>query len=347
MSGYALSVLPQHEALLRASAISPDVARERGYVSVDSRKQLQRYAKGFGSKCPVPGLLIPLRRADGSVWGYQYRPDAPRLMDGKPRKYETPFRQPGGIDIPVAVNGQLGDPSVPLLVTEGSRKADAAVSAGVACVSVLGVWNWRGSNATGGKVALPDWHDVALNGRRVVLAFDSDATSKPAVSKALAELASYLESKGARAEYLHLPDEGDGKTGLDDYLAGHDVNGLWGLVRPDPPVSATSATAVTSAEALSIPPAVASRVHTPPSWSSDQDILARLTGDMGVWCGFTGEERNARLTYLAITSRILDDPVSIAVKGLSSSGKSYTVTAVLRFFPDEAVITMTAMSERP
>jgi len=67
---------------------------------------------------------------------------------------------------------------------------------------------------------------------------------------------------------------------------------------------------------------------------------------MGVWCGFTGEERNAKLTYLAITSRILDDPVSIAVKGLSSSGKSYTVGAVLRFFPDEAVITMTAMSER-
>jgi hypothetical protein len=67
---------------------------------------------------------------------------------------------------------------------------------------------------------------------------------------------------------------------------------------------------------------------------------------MGVWCGFTGEHRNAKLTYLAITSRILDDPVSIAVKGLSSSGKSYTVGAVLKFFPKDAVITMTAMSER-
>jgi hypothetical protein len=65
-----------------------------------------------------------------------------------------------------------------------------------------------------------------------------------------------------------------------------------------------------------------------------------------VWCGFTGEHRNAKLTYLAITSRVLDDPVSIAVKGLSSSGKSYTIGTVLKFFPDEAVITMTAMSER-
>lgn len=341
MSGYALSIFPQHQDMLAASAIDPEVARARGYVSVDSRAQLRRHAEGFGAKCPVPGLLIPLRRKDGSVWGYQYRPDAPRVMDGKPRKYETPYQQRAGIDIPVAVNGQLGDPAVPLFVTEGSRKADAAVSAGLCCVSALGVWMWRGTNPVGGKVALAEWHDVALNGRRVVMAFDSDVTSKRAVAKALAELANYLESKGAKVEYLHLPDPGDGKTGLDDYLAAEGADGIWELVRPEPP----SPAAQTEDEGPT-PCAVPSQLHTPPSWVSDQDILAKLVCDMGEWCGFTGEERNAKLTYLAITSRILDDPVSIAVKGLSSSGKSYTVTAVLKFFPESAVITMTAMSER-
>jgi hypothetical protein len=235
MSGYALSILPQHQALLAASAIDPDVAKARGYVSMDSRKQLQRYAKGSGNKCPVPGLLIPLHRKDGSIWGYQYRPDAPRMMDGKPRKYETPWQQRAGIDIPVAINGKLDDPSEPLFATEGSRKADAAVSAGLVCVSLLGVWSWRGTSPVGGKIALPEWHDIALNGRRVILAFDSDVTSKPAVAKALAELANYLGSKGASAEYLHLPDDGDGKTGLDDFIAAHGVDGLWELVRPDPP----------------------------------------------------------------------------------------------------------------
>ena len=135
MTGYALSIFPDHADQLAASAITPEVARERGYVSIDSRKQLQRYAKGFGSKCPIPGLLIPLRRLDGSVWGYQYRPTAPRVMDGKPRKYETPFQQPGGIDIPPGIKDKIGDPSVPLLVTEGSKKADSAVSAR-ACVRV-------------------------------------------------------------------------------------------------------------------------------------------------------------------------------------------------------------------
>jgi hypothetical protein len=62
-------------------------------------------------------------------------------MDGKPRKYETPFQQPGGIDIPPAVKDQIGDPTVPLFITEGSKKADSAVSAGLCCVSVLGVCN--------------------------------------------------------------------------------------------------------------------------------------------------------------------------------------------------------------
>jgi hypothetical protein len=263
-------------------------------------------------------------------------------MDGKPRKYETPYQQPGGIDIPPAVKDKLGDPAVPLLVTEGSRKADSAVTAGLACVSVLGVWSWRGTNPAGGKAALPDWHDIALNGRRVILAFDSDVTVKPAVARALAELARFLTSKGASVEYLHLPGDGDGKCGLDDYIAAHGAAGLMELVRPDAPAVPAASTRTSP----SIPSAVDSQVHTPPSWVADQDILARLVCDMGVWCGFTGEHRNAKLTYLAVTSRILDDPVSIAVKGLSSSGKSYTVTAVLKFFPGDAVITMTAMSER-
>jgi hypothetical protein len=37
-------------------------------------------------------------------------------------------------------------------------------------------------------------------------------------------------------EYLHLPDEGDDKTGLDDFLAaGHTVTDLMALVKPSPP----------------------------------------------------------------------------------------------------------------
>lgn len=341
MPGYALSLFPQHVKLLEGSAISPGVARARGYVSVDTRKRLAEL--GFARyQRAVPGLLIPERRADGSVWGYQYRPDVPRVTRaGSTVKYETPAGQRNGIDVPPGIKETIGDPAVPLLVTEGSRKADAAVSAGVACVSLNGVWGWVGTNGQGGRLAVADWRDVALNdGRRVVLAFDSDVVRKRAVRAALSELARYLASKGARVEYLHLPDDEPGKTGLDDYIAAHGADGLWHLVRPDLPAVPPAAAPPP------IPPAVPPHPHTPPAWAADRDILARLVADMGKRCGFTGEQRNAKVAYLAVTSRILDDPVSIAFKGQSGSGKSYTVASVLKFFPEDAVIVMTAMSER-
>jgi hypothetical protein len=67
------------------------------------------------------------------------------------------------------------------------------------------VWSWLGKNPEGGKVAIPDWRDIALNGRRVILAFDSDVVAKKAVRAALTHLAGYLQIKDAKVEYLHLP----------------------------------------------------------------------------------------------------------------------------------------------
>jgi hypothetical protein len=342
VSGYGLHILPQHAAMLQASAIDPDVARERGYVSADSKKQLERY--GFASyQQRAPALLIPVHDVTGAVTTYQLRADNPRVTKaGKSIKYETRARSKMALDVPPRIREQLGDPKVPLWITEGARKADAAVSAGLCCIALMGVSGWRGSNGQGGKTALADWQHVSIDtGRRIYLAFDSDVMTKASVHDALSQLGGYLGRRGADVRYVYLPDGADGaKVGLDDYLAaGGSVDDL--VTSSTPQLRAAQ-----DELAGSTPSAVTSQVHTPPSWVTDQDILGRLLRDMGVWCGFTGEHRNARLTYLAITSRILDDPVSIAVKGLSSSGKSYTVGQVLRFFPADAYIAMTAMSER-
>jgi hypothetical protein len=62
--------------------------------------------------------------------------------------------------------------------------------------------------------------------------------------------------------------------------------------------------------------------------------------------GVAGESRVAKLLYLALTSRLLDKPVSVAVKGPSSGGKSYLTESALRFFPENAYHALTAMSER-
>ena len=62
--------------------------------------------------------------------------------------------------------------------------------------------------------------------------------------------------------------------------------------------------------------------------------------------GLVGEERTTKLLYLALTSRLLDRPVSVVVKGPSSGGKSFTVDTVLRGFPSAAYHALSSMSER-
>jgi hypothetical protein len=75
------------------------------------------------------------------------------------------------------------------------------------------------------------------------------------------------------------------------------------------------------------------------------NILARFVVDLRR-AGLVGEDRNAKILYLAITTRLLDRLVSVAVKGPSSGGKSFTVEVVLRFFPLSAYWERTALSDR-
>jgi len=93
---------------------------------VTVRSELRRL--GFTDKqSRVPALLIPVWNAASEIANYQIRPDEPRVNErGKPVKYETPARSRMVLDVPPAARAWIGDPSRPLFVTEGIRKADAA-----------------------------------------------------------------------------------------------------------------------------------------------------------------------------------------------------------------------------
>ena len=216
------TLLPQHAALVRASAISAEVAQERGYFTATTIADLKRY--GFAEpQCRVPALGLPVWTVDGPIGLYQARPDDPRVdtKNGKPIKYETASGALMRLDVPPRARRFLGDPTTPLWITEGIRKADSAVSNGIdCCLALLGVWNWRGENEDGGKVALPDWEQVALNGRETIIAFDSDVMTKREVRGALSRLKAFLASRGARVSLIFLPPApGGGKQGLDDFFA--------------------------------------------------------------------------------------------------------------------------------
>ncbi len=227
-------LLPHHQALIKASAISAEVAADRGYHSVTVKRHLQNL--GFAeSQRLVPGLVIPIYDVNGEVCLYQLRPDIPRIRNGKPLKYETPALSQMRIDVPPSCHAHLGNPDIPLFITEGVRKADAATSCGICCIDVLGVWNWRGSNDRGGTTALADWEMIALKGRQVYITFDSDVMTKPEVHNAMARFKAFLESRGATVFLIYLPPgPSAGKCGLDDWLAaGGTVAELMALASPD------------------------------------------------------------------------------------------------------------------
>src|SRR5262249_5713838 len=130
----------------------------------------------------VPCLAFPFRHADGTVNGYvRFKPDNPRLKDGKPAKYESQrgssnraFLPPGTVDV-------LSDVTVPLIVTEGEKKSLAADQHGFACIGLVGVYGWQQKRETKGdpRNLIADLAAIPWNGRTVYLVFDSDAADNP------------------------------------------------------------------------------------------------------------------------------------------------------------------------
>ena len=74
-------------------------------------------------------------------------------------------------------------------------------------------------------------------------------------------------------------------------------------------------------------------------------LLDRVIGVVHA-LGVVGEDRAVKLIYLAMTTRLFDQPVSVIVKGLSSAGKSYVTRQILKLFPKSAYRELTAMSEK-
>lgn len=78
---------------------------------------------------------------------------------------------------------------------------------------------------------------------------------------------------------------------------------------------------------------------------TEPEILSKFL-DLCRAQGLVGEERTVKLLYLALTSRLLDHPVSVVVKGPSSGGKSFTVDTTLKAFPPSAFYALSSMSDR-
>ena len=236
------------------SGIADEVIAARGYFTATDPAGLR--ALGFAPKqCRVPALVLPLHTTDGGNGLYISRPDNPRVVEDRRKKnpdgtysqkvirYEQPEGEAVRVDCPPACRPQLADPSIPLFITEGQKKADALASRGACAIALTGVWNWRSRNDFGGTTFTNDLDYVAFDGRQVYLVFDSDVMTKTSVRQALERFTEHLQRKKAHVSPIYLPRLDDGKAGVDDWLVSTG-KGLEELVqlatgpRPEPQAAA-------------------------------------------------------------------------------------------------------------
>lgn len=250
MSIQDLSLSENHfKMLAKESGITDQMIQERGYRTITSEGDLVQF--GFSpAQRRVPGLLIPLHTTDGKVGLHVYRPDNPRTYEDRSKretdglrpvkvlKYEIPKGAGVRVDCPPACLKTLQNPTIPLLVTEGQKKADSLASHGACVIDLLGVWNFKGRNEFGGTTILADFDFIAWENRLVRIVFDSDVMYKPSVRLALERLTEILQRKGATVSAIYLPNHPSGaKWGVDDWLAdGHTLQELEALTEQPRPV---------------------------------------------------------------------------------------------------------------
>jgi DNA primase len=75
------------------------------------------------------------------------------------------------------------------------------------------------------------------------------------------------------------------------------------------------------------------------------DLLEEIITDLET-VGYTGEEMNKLLCYIAAVSRKMDDPLSVMIQSRSAAGKSCLQDAVLSLIPDEDFIKYTRLTDQ-
>ena len=132
---------------------------------------------------------------------------------------------------------------MPLVITEGEKKAIAADQFGFPCVGLVGVYGWTqkrvrdaDGRGSGPRKLIPDLEAIPWQDRRVTFIFDSDAATNDNVKWAEHHLAETLKKLGADVRVVCLPSGPDGddgkpvKVGLDDFLVVHGPEKLRELI---------------------------------------------------------------------------------------------------------------------
>ena len=237
---------------IQGSAIAPDLFQDTvrlcqdieiaatGDIETPIHDALNwRYTR-FGQRAQQTLSAALLLNEDGSCW--QAKLSRP-LIDqgkGKPRKYETPKGNGAraflphvprqvrqriaaryGVEVPLS--GSFWDwlaehPEIPIVLTEGGKKALALLSLGYVAIALYGVNGGYRKCIDGTRALIDDLDRFALPDRPICLAFDQDdtATTRHRVNVALFRFSSLLKAQGCQVAIASW--QGQQGKGVDDLI---------------------------------------------------------------------------------------------------------------------------------
>ncbi len=234
-----MSFLPTTLKDLARSGLTPETISLAEIQDPESNSIISTILKKHGI---LLGYQIPYFHLDGTRNNfYRLKVIAPTSLP----KYLQPKQTLNHIYLPPSLTLQWpnwqNDPSIPLVITEGEKKALAGCQAGFPTIGLGGVSSWRNTTMRIEKKSLvPDGDkhvlyvpenpefdfqvaeglsEIVWAGREVFIVFDSDASSNPNVQDSAFELAWWLLQRDAVPQQIALPaSPSGGKQGLDDLL---------------------------------------------------------------------------------------------------------------------------------
>jgi hypothetical protein len=225
-----------------------------GAVSVSILKRYRHVEEGGWW---VSGVDV-LNNYSEDLWG-QFKPIKPRFSadKGKIIKYEAPPKHPTGIialkvsqllwhriaelnNIPFVLSSRdhnghqeisfwswvVNNPEIPLIITEGAKKAAALISLGYAAIAIPGIFNGyrqpkdEFGRKTGLAKLIPQLQVFATPGRTVYFAFDQDtkASTIANVNTAIAKTGKLFAKAGVDVKVISWSQQA---KGVDDLIVQH------------------------------------------------------------------------------------------------------------------------------
>ncbi|MEM7758429.1 MAG: plasmid replication protein, CyRepA1 family [Cyanobacteria bacterium P01_A01_bin.40] len=196
--------------------------------------------------------LDPYHNWERMLWG-RFKPDSPRIdwQKNKPIKYESPPKVPNRVtyfDVPDSIWDKVANrykikrycsplaqrltartkplsfwewlqrhPEIPIIPTEGEKKAACLLSLGFVAIALPGIWNGRVGKKDLDERLHPDLLPLAQPGRKFTILFDYETKPKTRyqIYQATLRTGQAIEKAGCKCDVALLPGL---EKGVDDFV---------------------------------------------------------------------------------------------------------------------------------